>query len=119
MGQTAPSPREKILLRYLNLSAAKDLAPGRRGYVYVDAMRIDFKHEGWISPRARVTEAPPKDAGAYLAVTRTATGFVVDLRWRGDHEWVPGPKPKPLDGMAWIPVDAFEDWQRERSLYPD
>jgi hypothetical protein len=119
MRPTARPLREKILPRYLDLSTAKAVALGQRGYTHLDAMRIDLNHEGWISPLARVTDAPPKDTAVYLAITRTATGFVVDLRQRGKHEWVPGPKPRPVGGMAWIPVDAFEDWQRERSLYPD
>jgi hypothetical protein len=91
----------------LELSGVSDMAVGKRGYIHLKDVHVDLNNGGWISPIARVTAQPPEGGTVWLIVERTESGFVIDLRHRGDHRWKPGLQPEPACGRNWIKVARF------------
>jgi hypothetical protein len=83
-----------------------EIKVGEHVVVDASALVVDTELNCWLKPDVVIgpDTVALSSAAPCVAVLRDERGYVVSLHSSKGRRWRPGPKPEPINGVAWIPV---------------
>jgi hypothetical protein len=100
-----PQVSAKFPEEYLERTLA-EIKIGEHVVVDASSLVVDTELNCWLKPDVVIGSDAfaLSSATPCVGVMRDERGYVVSLQASKGRRWRAGPKPEPVDGVAWIPV---------------